>query len=137
MVGPLRFFKNTFLKIAEPRVVRVIQFFIYVLLATAGGYVLGNPPPQFQSVIGVYFVGIFGGFLFAGGALGALAVLPGVWWLERIGVLALWTGLAIFAVIAVSLRVSPVGFVISIALGLSLVLRWRDIRLYQVAPRAR
>lgn len=132
-----RLSRFVFLKIAEPRVVRVIQFFIYTLLAIAGGYVLGNPPPQFQSVIGAGFVDVFGGFLCTGGIIGALAVLPGVWWLERIGVIALWTGLAIFAVIAVSLKVSPVGFVISIALGLSLVLRWRDIRLYQVAPRAR
>jgi hypothetical protein len=126
-----------FSKIAEPRIVRVIQFFVYALLAFAGGYVVGNPPPAFQSVVGVFFVSIFGGFLLTGGFVGALAVLPGVWWLERIGVIAIWTGLAIFAVIAVSLRVSPVGFVVAIALSLSLVLRWREIRLYQLAPRAR
>ncbi len=126
-----------FLKIAEPRVVRMIQFGVYVSLATAGWYVLTHPPVSFLFILGPQLVAVFGGFLILGGVAGAIAVLPGLWWLERMGVVALWTGLSIFAVIVVALGISYVGFLISIALAGSLAIRWMEIRRYDLAPRAR
>jgi hypothetical protein len=126
-----------FLKIAEPRVVRLIQFVVYVALTAAGWYVLTHPPQSFLFVLGPQLVMVFGSFLTFGGAVGSIAVLPGIWWLERMGVVALWTGLSIFAVIAATLGISYVGFLITIALGGSLGIRWTEIRRYELAPRAR
>lgn len=126
-----------FLKIAEPRVVRIVQFVVYVSLTAAGWYVLTHPPQSFLFVIGPGLVFVFGGFLTFGGVVGCIAVLPGIWWLERMGVVALWTGLSIFAVIVFSLGISYVGFFVAIALGGSLVIRWTEIRRYELAPRAR
>lgn len=130
-------FSWLFLKIAEPRVVRLIQCGVYVILTTAGWYVATHPPTSFLFVLGPSLVHVFAGFLVAGGTAGALAVLPGVWWLERMGVVALWTGLGIFAVVAAALGISMVGFLIALALGGSLAIRWTEIRRYEVAPRAR
>lgn len=130
-------FVFVFLKIAEPRVARIIQFGMYVCLTTAGHYVITDPPSEFVDVLGGPLIAVLGWFLTLGGIISAIAVLPGVWWLERIGVIALWTGLGMFVVVAVGLGISIVGAVISLALGLSLVERWREIRLYQLAPRER
>lgn len=132
-----RTISSLFFKIAEPRVVRLVQCGLYLCLATAGGYILGNPPASFLFVLGEQLIGIFGVALLLGGLAGALAVLPGIWWLERMGVIALWTGLGLFAVIAISLGISIVGFLVSIALILSLVQRWFEIRKFQLAPRER
>lgn len=126
-----------FMKIAEPRIVRIVQFVVYVALTAAGWYVLTHPPQSFLFVLGPQLVAVFGSFLTFGGAVGCIAVLPGIWWLERMGVVALWTGLSIFAVIVFSLGISYVGFFVAIALGGSLIIRWTEIRRYELAPRAR
>ncbi|MEO6116023.1 MAG: hypothetical protein ABIP33_06525 [Pseudolysinimonas sp.] len=125
-----------FSKIAEPKVARIIQFVIYVCLFICGLYVLMHPPVSFLFVLGEGLVAVFGSFLVAGGILAAIAVLPGRWALERIGIISLWTGLGLFAIIAAALGISIVGFVIALCLSLSLLLRWLDIRKYQRAPGA-
>lgn len=112
-----------------------MQFGVYITMIIAGSYVITHPPRSFLFVLGDLLVFSFGGFLVLGGTMGAVAVLPGMWWLERMGVVALWTGLGMFAVIAISLGISLVGFLVSIALILSLMIRWRDIRKYEIAPR--
>lgn len=125
---------TVFLKIAEPRVARLLQFGIYASLAWAGHIVLLDPPASFVSELGG-LVDVFAWFLTAGGAAGAVAVLPGTWWLERMAVIAIWTALGLFCLIAIGIGNSPVGFAIAVALALSLVGRWREIRRYHVAPR--
>jgi hypothetical protein len=124
-----------FLKIAEPRVVRLVQFGIYVCMLDAGHYVLTTPPHSFQGVLGQTLVNVFGSFVAGGALLGAIAVLPGIWWLERVGIIALATGLAMYSVIAISLGISPVGFAIGIAFILTFVQRWMEIRRFQLAPK--
>lgn len=124
-----------FMLIAEPRVLRIIQCAIYICMMFAGVRVLANPPPQFQGVLGIALSLMFGGFLFLGSIFGAIAVLPGIWWLERVGIIALWTGLGIYAVVIVSLGSSPVGITVAIAFGLCFLQRWREIKGAQLAPR--
>lgn len=132
---PVRMLTTAFMLIAEPRVVRVVQFGIYLCLLTAGAFVLATPPRSFEGVLGQTLVTVFGLFILIGGALGATAVLPGIWWLERAGILALATGLAMYSVVAITLGVSPIGFLIGLAFILTFVQRWMEIRKFQLAPK--
>lgn len=140
MIAPLRplvrAFVFLFYKIKEPRIARLMQLGIYLCMIGAGHYVIAHPPSAYTSIIGSGFVFVFGGFLLFGGVAAAIAVLPGLWWLERIGVIALWTGLAVFAVVAAALGISLVGFLIAIALSFALVQRWSSITEFDLAPRA-
>lgn len=130
-----RLFTQAFLLIAEPRVLRLLQFGVYICMTIAGGWLIANPPVSFQSVIGAGLVALFGGFLGLGGLLGAIAVLPGVWWLERAGIIALITGLLIYVTIVVALGSSVTGIVVCIAFALQFTIRWTEIRRYDLAPK--
>jgi hypothetical protein len=124
-----------FLLIAEPRVVRLVQFGIYLCMIFAGHSVLTTPPSSFESVLGLTLINVFGGFVTIGGILAAIAVLPGIWWLERAGILALMTGMAMYSVIIITLGVSPVGLAVAVAFVLTFVQRWMEIRRFQLAPK--
>lgn len=123
-----------FLKIEEPRLIRVLQFVLYVTMATIGGLYLQHPPESYEGVLGLTLAYIFGGLILLGGVLGAFAVLPGIWWLERLAVISLCTGLSIFFVVALSLAASPIAIGVTWALIVSLTIRWFQITDYQLAP---
>jgi hypothetical protein len=106
-------------------------------MSIAGFGVLLNPPPKFESVIGLVLVYVFGSFVTAGALLGVVAVLPGIWWLERVAILALSTGLAMYVVMAISLGSTPVVYAITTALILTFIQRWFEIKGAQLAPRER
>jgi hypothetical protein len=129
------FLHYLFMKIAEPRVTRLIFFGIYVCMVLGGFGILREPPQNFENVLGLPLTYMFGGFVFGGGIFSALAVLPGVWWLERTGVFALITGMLIYFILVVSLGSSTVGVAFSLAFVLVFVLRWTQIRKLQLAPR--
>lgn len=124
-----------FMKIAEPRVTRLLHFGIYICLLLAGIGVMITPPPAFQYIIGHILVYVFGGFIFIGGALSSFAVLPGIWWLERVGLVALSTGMFMYLVILTGLNPSPVSLSVSVAFILTFILRWLEIKDSQLAPR--
>lgn len=127
--------KSTYMKIAEPRVIRVIQFFIYSLLFTAGVLVLVKPPQSLEVAAGGYYYVIGFGFMLMIGALcSGVAVLPGIWWLERSGLVLLGFGLLIYLVMAIKLHSSPMGIVVCMILILSFVQRWLEIKGAQLAP---
>jgi hypothetical protein len=132
---PLRILTQGFMLIAEPRVIRLVQFVVYVCMIFAGVFVLTTPPTSFREVLGTGLVTLFGLFVGGGAVLGAIAVLPGIWWLERAGILALVTGLAIYIIIAFNLGTSLVGTLVCVAFALTFVQRWMEIRKYQLAPK--
>lgn len=127
--------RTLFLKIAEPRYIRLTQFGIYLGMLAAGISVLVNPPASFQGVIGQPLVYIFGGFLFGGALTGAIAVLPGIWWLERVGIVSLITGMSIYVVVVITLGSSFLGMIVSLTLALTFFQRWLEIRRFQLAPK--
>ena len=124
-----------FLLIAEPRVQRILHFIVYISLLTGGISILFVPPAKFEGVLGTPLVFVFALFITVGSVLASLAVLPGIWWLERAGILALCTGLAMYLVITTTLGVSLAGFVFFLAFLLLFAIRWMDIRAYQLAPK--
>ena len=124
-----------FMRIAEPRMVRLLHFGIYISMISAGWGITAYPPSAFKDVLGWVLVMVFGLFLLLGGVLGAISVLPGIWWLERVSLICLITGMSVYTVVILDLHASPVGISISVAFVLTFVLRWIGIRRYQLAPR--
>lgn len=122
-------------KIAEPRTYRILQFIIYICLAVAGHAVLMNPPAAYQGVLGITLLNVFAWLLILGGVTGTIAVLPGIWWLERIGLALLFGGLIMFISVAFALGVSWTGCLIALALGCTFTQRWMGIRKFENAPR--
>lgn len=129
--------RSAFLKIAEPRFIRVTQFAIYICILYSAINVLNQPPGTFERIIYPWQVYMFGGFLGVGALLGAAAVLPGIWWLERTGIIALSIGLCMYFVISSALGASPVGIGLVLAFLITFVQRWREIKGAQLAPKER
>lgn len=125
---------HLFLKIAEPRVVRLIFFGIYAFLFIAGAGVLASPPRSFQGILGFTLVMFIGGFVAFGSFLGMASVLQGIWWLERAGVISLWAGIGLYVLVMLGLKTSLVSVALPIVVILMLILRWREIKRYQLAP---
>jgi hypothetical protein len=123
-----------FLKIAEPRVQRIVQLGIYLVFAVLGGIFLADPPRSYEGVLGDVLAFVFGVAITAGGVIGAVAVLPGRWWAERLAIIALWTGLGMYIVVALSLAASPVGIGVAVCLALALLNRWLLVRGAQIEP---
>jgi hypothetical protein len=127
-----------FMKIAEPRFIRIVQFCIYVGMLIAGIFILMNPPTSFQGVIALNQVYVLGSFIAIGSIFGMIAVLPGIWWLERTGLLSLGLGLVIYLIIIIAMgRSSLMGITIPLLFMLTFVQRWSEIRRFQLAPRER
>lgn len=126
---------NLFMKIAEPRVVRILHFGIYICMVFAGWRVIVNPSLSYNHVVNSLTVDILGAFLMVGALIGAVAVLPGVWWLERAGIISLVTGMAMYSVVIIALGGAAIVVIISIAFILAHSVRWLDIRGLQLAPR--
>lgn len=128
-------FVRSFLLIAEPRVIRVIWFFVYAFMLAAGVSVLVQPPDSVQDTFGVILVYSFGCFLTGGGLFAALSVLPGIWWVERVGIIAIETALGMFVVVTVSTGGPLFSVFLLVAFIVTFVRRWIGIRQYQLAPR--
>lgn len=123
------------MKIAEPRTVRLIYFVIYFLLGYAGCRIMRSVPSSLEDVIGHSLVVMLGIFMSGGALLSLVAILPGIWWLERVGIIALWTGLGIYLALVIFLGSSPLGVAVSTVVILFLLVRWMDIKGSQLAPR--
>jgi hypothetical protein len=123
------------MKIAEPRVIRIIQFFIYALLFLVGVMLLNKVPGNLERAAGGFgFVVAMAIMLTIGSLCAGIAVLPGIWWLERSGLILLGFGLLIYIVMIDQLNSSPMGIVICLILILSFVQRWIEIKGAQLAP---
>jgi hypothetical protein len=125
--------------IAQPRVQRVGFFVLYGFHLVAGSAVVIGEPNLFHGISGLQTL-VWGGFLVLGGLLGMLAVLPGWNYIERVGILSIMVGIAIYSVLLafsptddVPLRIAFWCFVS--AWIVVFVLRTWEIRLYLIAPR--
>jgi hypothetical protein len=124
-----------FMKIAEPRVIRIMLFCVYGFAFWASLAIIDTQPPQYVRIIGQNLVFAFAIFMMLGSFAAAIAVLPGIWWLERVGIILLTTSVFMYAVILIFLQATPV--VIAFIFGLSIMFgtRWVEIRGASLAPR--
>lgn len=127
------------LRIREPRIISVTQFFIY-LAATGGGLsAVLSPPRSIEATAGAGLTFYWAILLLVGGVLGAVAVLPGIWWLERSAVLACLGASLIYSVNVISLQISESGnrlvqLSMLTIVALHFVTRWFRIRRYAYDP---
>jgi len=129
------FAHSLFNRIAEPRIIRLMQFGVYFAMIFAGIGIIVNPPRAFESILGSFLVYTVGIFISSGAFIGFMAVLPGIWWLERAGILALTTGLTMYAVVVIALGSSILGIAVAVAFILTFFQRWTEIKGAQLAPR--
>jgi hypothetical protein len=77
----------------EPAAINAAQFLANVAAAGSGLLaMLGGMPNVLTAQIGPVLAVLVGSILLIGGTLGALAVLTGAWWLERISLLIVAVG---------------------------------------------
>lgn len=124
-------------RIAQPRVQRIAYFILYLFHAVAG-FAMMIGQAQFAG-LDVLQTMLWGGFLALGGVFGAVSVLPGWNLFERVGIVGVVTGIAIYSV---ALALGPAENVpIRIALW-CIVSAWLvvfafrawEIRRYLIAP---
>lgn len=126
--------------IAEPRHVKVTYALIYTAVVTTGIATLLDPPRSIEGQLGTALTVIWSVFLIIGGTVGALTVLPGWWWAERLGIILTTTGITIYAVVVLSLHIIAEGSRLT-QLGMILlassvfIVRWVLIRHYSFEPR--
>lgn len=127
------------LRIQQPRIVSVFHFISYILIAISGLSAIMQAPRSLTDTAGSDLVMWWAWLLFIGGTLGALVVLPGVWWLERAAVLACIGSCLIYAVGIMFLQIQePGNKVVQICMLFALALlfgnRWFRIRRYSYDP---
>lgn len=96
-------------RVNEPRVISVLYFLQYVVMAGVGVYALLEPPTSVEGRIGGTAMTLLATLLTVGGLIGSIAALPGKYWLERLAVGAVALSSVIYLGIVVWLHVSTGG----------------------------
>lgn len=126
--------RRWFLMIQEPRVIRLTMFGVYLSLIGTGIASFTSTPDQFFQATGPIIVYAIGVFWIIGGVLGTIAILPGFWSLERIGLISTAIGIVFRGTLVGALGVSAQGALLLLVLLLLLVVRFLSIRRADLAP---
>lgn len=125
-----------YMKIAEPRVKRLIYFAIYILLGTLGVTSAMKPNPEVLQYLGNNtLIQMYCALIVVGAAICAFSVLPGIWVLERAGMFGSGIGIVLYVAARILLGASPSLIIFPIIIILMFLLRWLDIKDYLLAPR--
>lgn len=140
----MRAIKAAWQRITEPRHMKVAYLAIYLLTVGVGGVTLVTPPQTVAGEVGPVITIIWAALFIVGGVVGAIAVLPGWWWAERLLAIGpVMLGLAIYLVVVVILhiqgadtgssRLTQVGIILLASAPFSI--RALVIREYSYEPR--
>lgn len=137
---PTVLLQRVWASIRQPRHMKVIYLGVYIITAMIGTGALVAPPPTIAGALGPTLTVLWAVFLIAGGLAGSGTVLHGVWWLERLALLAIATGLLIYAIVVLTLhpitpaaRIPQLGFLL--IAGAVYLIRYLAIRHYTFEPR--
>lgn len=131
-----RTLRRWFLMIQEPRHIRIAMFVFYALVLATGVEGFYDSPGRFFNATGPFIIYSIATFFVLGGIAGAIAILPGYWWLEKVGLVAIAFGIAMRGVLVGALGVSIQGAFLLLALVVLLVVRFLSIRRADLAPIA-
>lgn len=126
--------------VTEPRHMKAAFAVLYVITIGTGVATLLVPPTSIAGQLGAPLTVAWSVFLIMGGFGGLLTVFPGWWWAERLSIILVWTGLAIYGIVIVSLHFTSSGSrltqlgVLMLSAGVGYV-RWLMIRKYSFEPR--
>ncbi|SFN65928.1 hypothetical protein [Mycetocola miduiensis] len=132
---------NAWGSIREPRHIKTVFFFYYLVAIATGIVTLTMPPDLVELVLGVVLAHAFSVFLILGGLACAVSVFPGWWWLERIGCWSNLVGISLFLLVIVSLTVNDAADAGPTQAGVGMlstgvfVIRLLMIRKYSFEPR--
>lgn len=126
--------------ITEPRHLKATYFLFYVVALATGFATLVRPPQSIEGALGGPLTAVWAGFVIMGAFGGLLTVFPGWWFAERLSIVMIWLGAAIYFIVVLSLQLSQSGSRLTqmgwIALGAGLFfVRWLLIRKYTFEPR--
>lgn len=130
---PVRVIAGLWHRVHRPRVIAVAYFAAYLILAGVGIYALIRPPTSIEGTIGAFSMVVLATLCAFGGIVGAVAVLPGRYWLERLAVIAIAVATVIYAAIILSLQITAPGnrllqFGFIGYAGLMQLVRWHRIK---------
>lgn len=92
--------------ITEPRHLKVAYLVIYAVTVAVGVVTLVKPPQSIEGPLGTVTTMLWAGLFIFGGVVGAVTVLPGWWWVERLlGIAPIFIGLAIYLAVVVILHI--------------------------------
>lgn len=132
----LPFLYHLYMMISEPRGRRLIFFGIYAFLMVAGSSVFFKPPAAIEHLLGgIILIWVFGSFIVLGNLIGLVSVLPGIWWLERAGLVLIVSGIVCYVTTLILLGASILITFIPVVIILICAIRWIDIKDYLLAPR--
>lgn len=127
-------------RITEPRHMKAAFAVLYVVTILTGVVTLLVPPMSIAGELGQPLTVAWSVFLLLGGFGGVLTVFPGWWFAERMSIVLVWLGLAIYAIVVLALHFQSPGShltqlgMIVLAAGLGYI-RWLMIRRYSFEPR--
>ncbi|WP_221585540.1 hypothetical protein [Microbacterium sp. G2-8] len=126
--------------ITEPRHITSAFFVVYLIVTYTGITTLVSPPRTVEGSLGDPLSTAWAILLIAGGVGGALAVLPGWWWAERLAIILTGAGIGIYGIVVLGRQLETSGSrltqlgVIALA-GALFAVRWLLIRGYSFEPR--
>ncbi|ALX66835.1 hypothetical protein [Microbacterium sp. XT11] len=131
-------------RITEPRHMKVAYLAIYMLTVVIGVVTLISPPQSIAGEAGPLITTVWAMLFIVGGAIGAITVLPGWWWAERLLAIGpVMLGLAIYLTVvtilhlqstdAGSSRLTQVGIILLASAPFTI--RALVIREYSYEPR--
>lgn len=141
----LRAVVAVWLSIHEPRVKKLLYSVSYAIAVTVGVVTLLRPPTSIETPLGPTLTTIWAALILAGAVGALLAVFPGWWWLERIGILLVCTGALIYLGVVITLhvqsgpessRLTQAGVILGFCWSFSAARLW-EIRGYTFEPRGR
>lgn len=132
--------RNLWGSITEPRHLKAVYWVIYATALVTGVATLLSPPQTIEGALGTPLTIAWSVFLITGGTGGMLTVFPGWWWVERLSIVLVLTGIAIYGLVVLSLHFTSPGSRLTqlgvICLAASVfVVRWTLIRRFSFEPR--
>lgn len=98
------FISSAWSRVSEPRSITALHCLVYVLIAIAGASALIDPPNTLSSSWGGAFSTLWAASLLLGGSVAACAAYFGRWWLEKIALLLVCTGVVLYASIVTTIH---------------------------------
>jgi hypothetical protein len=132
--------KRTWESITEPRHLKATYFVLYGVALVTGFATLTRPPQSIEGALGAPTTALWAAFVIMGAFGGMLTVFPGWWFAERLSIVMIWLGAAIYFLVVLSLQIAQSGSRFTqmgwILMGAGLFfVRWIIIRRYSFEPR--
>ncbi|KAA9133768.1 hypothetical protein [Microbacterium caowuchunii] len=138
-MGLIRGIRAAWFRIREPRVLRVLYWFAYLIAFLVGVGTLLNPSDAIENAWGPWVAMSWAAFWALGGVAGMATCLTGWWQVERSAVGLILTGLGIYAVVLgvlAVLRGNSPSWIATVSLAVLLfIIRLVLIRGHDFEPR--